>query len=179
MSPDLDPILKAYSDRSGRMFEDFGFPRISGQMGALLYLHRGPLSLDEISDRLGVSKGSASTNARFLEQMKFLRPVAVPGVRRDHYEFNGSLWPALKEFLEAFNRGAVADFKALNDTHIPNLEAMPGNDPQRSHMARQLKDLKLLYKFLDVVMGLVNLFGRSPVANINALAKKFRGEGVS
>lgn len=175
MEAPLETIVKTYAERAGRMFEDFGFPKISGQMGALLYLHKGPLSLDEISEKLGISKGSASTNARFLEQMKFLRPVAVPGVRRDHYEFNGSLWPALKEALDAFTRGSVADFKALNETHIPELEAMEGADPQRSHMVRQLKDLKLLYKFLDAVMGLVNLFSRSPASNLNALVRKIRG----
>ena len=178
MEPTLETIQKTYCERSGRMFEDFGFPKISGQMGALLYLHKGPMSLDEIAERLGISKGSASTNARALEHMKFLRPVSVPGERKDHYEFNGSLWPALKESLEGFSRGVVDDFKVLNEENIPKLESLRGDDPQRAHMIRQLRDLKLLYKFIDALMGLIHIFSRSPATNFNSLLRKIRGESA-
>ena len=64
-----------------------GLPRIAGRLFGYLALSPGPRSLDEIAAELGVSKGSASTDARLLERHGWLRRVSRPGDRRDYYEF--------------------------------------------------------------------------------------------
>ncbi|HET7042031.1 MAG TPA: MarR family transcriptional regulator [Gemmatimonadales bacterium] len=64
-----------------------GLPRIAGRLFGYLALSPGPRSLDEIAAALGVSKGSASTDARLLERHGWLRRVGRPGDRRDYYEF--------------------------------------------------------------------------------------------
>lgn len=64
-----------------------GLPRIAGRLFGYLALAPGPRSLDEIAAALGVSKGSASTDARLLERHGWLRRAGRPGDRRDYYEF--------------------------------------------------------------------------------------------
>ncbi len=72
MDDTINSVMKEYTARTGQMYENFGFPRISGEIGALLYLHKGAMSIDQIAEYLQVSKGSVSTNCRFLMRMKFI-----------------------------------------------------------------------------------------------------------
>ena len=59
--------------------------RVGGQIYALLFLSEEPLSLDEIGERLGVSKSNISINIRMLEDYKLVRKVWVKGSRKDYY----------------------------------------------------------------------------------------------
>jgi len=60
--------------------------KVGGQIYALLFLSEEPMSLDDISERLAVSKSNVSINIRLLEDMKLVRKVWVKGSRRDYYE---------------------------------------------------------------------------------------------
>lgn len=60
--------------------------KVGGQIYALLFLSEEPLSLDEISKRLEVSKSNVSINIRMLEDYKLVRKVWVKGSRKDYYE---------------------------------------------------------------------------------------------
>jgi len=97
MNDKIDRVIRQYTARTGQMYENFGFPRISGEIGALLYLHKGAMSIDQIAEFLQISRGSVSTNCRFLMRMKFIRCLRITGDRKDYYEFSGSLWPSLQE----------------------------------------------------------------------------------
>lgn len=59
--------------------------RIGGQIYALLFLGEEPLSLDEISEQLCVSKSNVSINIRLLEENNLVRKVWVRGSRKDYY----------------------------------------------------------------------------------------------
>jgi DNA-binding transcriptional regulator GbsR (MarR family) len=176
MQDDTETILRSYIERAGQMFENFGFPRLSGEIGALLYLYNGPLSLNEISEFLEISKGSASTNTRALERMKFIRVMKMRGDRKDYYEFSGSLWPALKASLDNFMRNQVDDFKNLNKENIGLLKEKKGKDRddvnQRQHMQSQLKDLDTLYKYMGMMGQLTEMFREKPHGVIHKTLKK-------
>ena len=59
--------------------------KAGGQIYALLFLSDEPLSLDEISKRLGISKSNVSINIRLLEDFSLVRKVWVKGSRKDFY----------------------------------------------------------------------------------------------
>lgn len=69
----------------GRHFEEEGVPRIAGRLFGLLMLGERECSLDELAERLQVSKGSISSNARLLEDWGVAVKVTRPGDRRDFY----------------------------------------------------------------------------------------------
>ena len=56
-----------FVERLGRFFEAEGAPRTAGRILGLMLLTPGELALDEIAERLQVSKASVSTNARQME----------------------------------------------------------------------------------------------------------------
>lgn len=75
--------------------------KVGGQIYALLFLSEEPLSLDEIGQRLGVSKSNISINIRMLEDYNLVRKVWVKGSRKDFYAAERS-YPkkVITDFLE-------------------------------------------------------------------------------
>ncbi|MBK8574376.1 MAG: hypothetical protein IPN90_01405 [Elusimicrobia bacterium] len=73
---------------AGELAESFSFNRSVGQIYGLLYLQESPLSLEDIGQRLSMSKGNASINIRLLESWGAVRPVSLVGSRKDFYEAN-------------------------------------------------------------------------------------------
>jgi DNA-binding transcriptional regulator GbsR (MarR family) len=74
-----------FVEKLGRLVEEDGGPRISGRVLGLLLLSPGEMPLDEIAERLRVSKASVSTNARMLEQFGIVERTSHPRDRRDFY----------------------------------------------------------------------------------------------
>jgi DNA-binding transcriptional regulator GbsR (MarR family) len=88
----MDSLTARFTDRFAALFEDDGQPPIAGRILALLLLSDDALSLDQLADDLGVSKASASTNARLLAQVGVVEQVRRPGSRRDYYRVAADLF---------------------------------------------------------------------------------------
>ena len=86
MTDNPDLIRQRFIEATGHATQTFGFGRIIGQVFAHLYLSREPQTLDDLCDRLGISKGSASMVVRQLENWSALRRVWVKGDRKFFYE---------------------------------------------------------------------------------------------
>lgn len=69
----------------GLAYQSFGLPRLMGYIVALLLHTDEPVSLDEITDELQVSKGPVSQIMRRLREHNLVQRVWVPGSRRDYY----------------------------------------------------------------------------------------------
>jgi DNA-binding transcriptional regulator GbsR (MarR family) len=72
----------------GELCDSFGLNKFVAQLYAVLYLSNKPISLDDMADRLKVSKGNVSINIRELEKWGAVRSVWVKGSRKDYYEAN-------------------------------------------------------------------------------------------
>ncbi len=81
-----NPETRQFIERMGLAVERMGLTRTFGRLFGLLMVADRPLSLDEIVERLDVSKASVSTNARACEELGLARRVGVRGDRRDYYE---------------------------------------------------------------------------------------------
>jgi len=84
MSTMTDPVQN-FVEAMGLRFQDQQMPRIAGRLFALLLVEGGPFSFGELAERLEVSRGSISTNARMLAEFGLIERVAKPGDRQDHY----------------------------------------------------------------------------------------------
>lgn len=84
----MDDGVEQFIERAGVMWEADGLPRIAGRIFGLTLLSEEALSLDQIAERLGVSKASVSTDTRLLERMGFVDRISMPGDRKDYYQSN-------------------------------------------------------------------------------------------
>ena len=105
----LEPQDEEFVERVGRFFEGDGAPRTSGRMLGLLMLTAGEMSIDEIADRLKVSRASVSTNARSLESFRVVERVSHMGDRRDFYR----IAPDLERTLVRHRMERLARVEAL------------------------------------------------------------------
>lgn len=73
-------------EKFGHACEEEGLPRIAGKLIGFLMLNEGPFTLDELAERLLISKTSASTNTRLLERLGIVEHSTRPGDRHDYYD---------------------------------------------------------------------------------------------
>ena len=66
-------------------FKLIGLPKSVGEIYGLLFVSREPLAMDRIMAKLGLSLGAASQGLKVLRSVGAVKPVYVPGARKDHY----------------------------------------------------------------------------------------------
>ena len=99
LSADLPPIVHRFIEDAGTTSQSLGVGRVLGQIYAFLYFSPGPRSLADMQQALGISKGSASTGVRQLEQWGAVRKIWVRGDRKDYYEANDWFGRILKNAI--------------------------------------------------------------------------------
>lgn len=112
-----------FIEEMGLISQEHGGARIAGRIVGLLMLEGRELSLQQISERLGVSRASVSTNARDLAKRGTLRRTSHAGDRQDYYEvLTGPSFEMLDELARQFQRHAqvVNDCAAALRSEAPN-----------------------------------------------------------
>jgi DNA-binding transcriptional regulator GbsR (MarR family) len=124
--------------------------RVGGQIYALLFLSEEPLSLDDVSERLGVSKSNVSINIRMLEDYSLVRKVWVRGSRKDYYAAERA-YPkkVLKDFLEKIMGTLTDAITTIERTRAKATEAKvaldKGHRERAEFILRQVDLIGLFY----------------------------------
>ncbi len=84
-STDLEKAQEQFILEWGRMSSNWGINRTMAQIHALLFVSGVPLEVNEIMDRLQISRGNASMNLRELMDWGIVRRFRQPGDRKDVY----------------------------------------------------------------------------------------------
>lgn len=99
-----------------------GFPKSVGEIYGLLYISPEPLPLDALVSRLNISKGSASQGLKVLRAFGAVKPVYVPGDRRDHYAAETEL----KKLAAGFIREEIKPRLDSGAGRLARLEGLTG-----------------------------------------------------
>jgi DNA-binding transcriptional regulator GbsR (MarR family) len=78
-------IQQSFIQEFGEAYHRFGLPKLMGRIVGLLLYAEEPLSLDEVTQHLNVSKGPVSQMLRRLRDRQLIERIWVPGDRRDFY----------------------------------------------------------------------------------------------
>lgn len=120
-----------------------GLPRSIGEIYGLLFVSRSPLSLDDLVERLGISKGSASQGLRMLRNLGAVREAHGNGngERRTYYE------PAveLKRLVGGFIREQIRPHLDSGKAKIASLAATADGvaDPEhRQFLSERIERLE-------------------------------------
>ena len=79
MHETLNAVNESTVSGLGRLARFFGFSEVMGRLYGTLLLSPHPLSLDDLMERLEISKGSVSMNMRDLERWGMAKEVWVRG----------------------------------------------------------------------------------------------------
>lgn len=132
----------------------WGVGKVMAEIQALLYLSPRPLSLEDMSHRLKISRSNISVNVRGLQDLGVVKKVIVPGDRKDYYtaeedvarvarrlageKKRRELDPALSIVRDAIRAADQAGGAAAVDAGPDRLAAV---DTQRLHKLRQLMEI--------------------------------------
>ncbi len=83
----------------GIQSEFWGLGRMTGQLYAVLYCAPVPLSLAQLADALGVTKGAVSVGIRRLEELRMVRRQHQPADRRVFFVAMVDFWEIARQFL--------------------------------------------------------------------------------
>ncbi|MFH1905719.1 MAG: hypothetical protein ABIK53_09410 [bacterium] len=112
MNSEIEKVRDYFIEIAGSMAGNLGLNSIAGQMYALLYISSDPVSLDEITHVLKVSKGNVSVNIRALERWGAVKKVWVKGSRRNFYKANEDILGIVKNRLK---EGLTKRTKEIDD----------------------------------------------------------------
>jgi DNA-binding transcriptional regulator GbsR (MarR family) len=82
-----------------RISHFWGFPKAMGAIFGAVYLSPGAISLDELVQQVGVTKGSVSTNIRTLERLGMVHKQIQVGDRKDYYVAETDFWKIVRGVL--------------------------------------------------------------------------------
>jgi len=152
--------VQQFVEAWGSMGALWGINRSVARVHALLMATEGPLSLDEIAERLLISKGNASMSLRELRTFGVVRQVEVPGDRRDFYVTEPDVWTMFFRILRERKR---REFD-------PALEAIHGLLEKPGAKGEVRGRLEQMSELLTTVEGVVNRFLKDPASSRAALA---------
>src|SRR5512133_2208096 len=145
-SPGLRRADLAAADAVGTLMELWGFRRQLGRVWAVLFLSDRPLAAPELCARLGISTGLLSMSLAELRRWGVVRPVEVPGERKEHYEPETNVWRLVARVLREREKraveGALAAFeRALHDARAALVDVDPAVKAAARFKARRLEVL--------------------------------------
>jgi DNA-binding transcriptional regulator GbsR (MarR family) len=120
----LSPLETEIIDLFVQVSRVLGQPRSLAEIYGLLFISARPLAMDDMIERLQLSKGSASQGLKFLRNLGAVKMVYVAGDRRVHYEAVAELKNLATRFLR--------------DQIVPDLEQAQARLERMSTLVRQM-----------------------------------------
>jgi DNA-binding transcriptional regulator GbsR (MarR family) len=88
----VDPALRGFIETWGTMGSLWGINRSTARLHALLLASDEPLHLDQIAERLAISKGNASMSLKELCAWGLVERKNLHGDRRDYFTVEPDVW---------------------------------------------------------------------------------------
>src|ERR671923_3057942 len=148
MSQSLIKIKKDFTQGLSQISRFWGFPKGMGAIFAVLYLSPTPLSLDEIVQETGLTKGAISTEIRALARIGLVHRSSKLGDRKDYYEAESDFYAAIRSILkERQNSEFDRAIRSVKET----LETMDENWVEDGEWNFVYERVKALQEFFDAI----------------------------
>lgn len=167
----LSNVHDSMLDGLGQLSDYFGFSKVMGQLYGAMLLSDKPVCLDDLVQRLDISKANVSINIRTLETMGMVRQVWVRGAggRRKYYEAETDFWTIITNILKGREMRDVDRALAVMNDNIRRLQAaMPAMNEDDQQVAevyiQRIAQMQGLFQFAQLMITAI-------------LAKVAEGEG--
>ncbi|MCH6257914.1 hypothetical protein MLD52_15250 [Puniceicoccaceae bacterium K14] len=128
----------------------FGIPKSVGEVYGIFFTSEEPLALDDVTQKLQISKGSASQGIRFLKSINALNSVYLTGDRRDHYTAETKL----RDITDGFIKERIRPQLQSSSERLKILK----NTKKSKHLTSQLNTLESWTKKGKLVLPFVSKF---------------------
>ncbi|WP_440906181.1 GbsR/MarR family transcriptional regulator [Catenovulum sp. SX2] len=166
----MNSKLEAFVMHCGEMGSRWGFNRTIGQMCGLILISKNPLTANEISDALNISRGNVSMGIKELQAWRLIQVQHIPGDRKEYYAPAGDIWTlALRVFEERRKREVDPTLSLLRD----NLLTEPGNDAEEY----ALQQMQQIHDLLETITHWAAELPKMGPEKLNTLMRLGAGVG--
>ena len=150
-----DKPLDVFVEGWGRMGSGWGVGKVMAEIQALLYLSAKPLSLDEMADRLKLSRSNISLNVRGLQDLGAVRKLIVPGDRKDYYTADENVGHVARRLAAEKKRRELDPALDVVDKAI---RAAQSNFTENDGAAIDIHRLYKLKQLIEQIGGILDAF---------------------
>lgn len=93
--------------RWGEMAAGWGISRTMAEIHALLYLAPRPLCMDDMMERLAISRGNASMNLRQLVNWGLIQRLHQRGDRKEYFQAETDVWQMFETIIRERKRREI------------------------------------------------------------------------
>jgi DNA-binding transcriptional regulator GbsR (MarR family) len=140
----------------------WGISPTMAEIHGLLYITGQALSMDDIMERLGISRGNVSMNLSKLVEWGLVKRVHKRGDRRDYYESLGDVWEIFTLVAAQRKRREIdpilTTLRRCREELSPATLGADAEDPATRERFRRVNDL---YSFLSLMDSLAQRFFES------------------
>lgn len=166
MSTKLTEAQDVLLNKINQMCGKFGLNNIMAQLYAVLYLSDKPLSLNDMVERLKISKGSASVNIRVLERYGVVRSVWVKGSRKDYYEAEADISKVIIERIRSMAHSRLMEVEDMINASYDALNSIRDtNKEERADIEIFKQRLEKLQALQNKAKSIFDLFNMSLLGN--------------
>ncbi|HYG69922.1 MAG TPA: MarR family transcriptional regulator [Anaeromyxobacteraceae bacterium] len=178
----LSRVDLGVAEAVGALMELWGFRRQLGRIWAILFLSDRPLTSPELCDRLGISTGLLSMSLAELRRWGVVRPVTIPGDRKEHHEAETNVWRMVSRVLRERELRAVEEALAVFERALSEARAALSDvDPTTKRLARfkarRLEQLAELSRVALTVLRVLLDSARADVGPIKAISDALARRG--
>ena len=143
----LEKSRKRITESIAQNIHLFGLPPAAGRQFGMMFFKDQPMTLDNMSAELGMSKTSMSTSIRSLSDAKLVERVWERGVRKDLYEAKDDWYQIfIDTFTVKWRRAVSLHTAAIRKSYNELLELKEDENTPADVLAEVERDIeKLLY----------------------------------
>jgi DNA-binding transcriptional regulator GbsR (MarR family) len=161
ITPSMEKFIAGWAEMACK----WSVNRTVAQVHALFYLSAQPLSAEDVSSALSVSRSNVSSSLRELEGLGLIRPVYVRGDRKQYYETRNNPWEAFRVILDDHKRRVIDPAVDLFHSCVEEQERTA---PEDAYTLERMRDV---VSFFDATMPLYEQLRRLPNGPIQNLLK--------
>ena len=166
MTTPLPQIKQEFVEGLSQISRFWGFPKGMGAIFAVLYLSSNPLSLGEIVEQTGLTKGAVSTEVRALARLGLVHRSSKLADRKDYYEAETDFYKSIRSILKERQNSEFDRAVASVSETLEKLEAGTTYPEERAFLIARIRALQDFFNAIDSLaravvklesLGLVNV----------------------
>ena len=153
----------------------YGLTPSAGRQYGTMFFHNEPLTLDDMTEKLGMSKTSMSTSVRALSDLKLVERAWKRGVRKDLYQVTDDWYQSFIDLFSIKWRRSISLHTVAVRRSLAELEELV-NDPEISDDLKmeakadieKLRYMRDYYEWLDRLVDAFedhDIFNLVPIKN--------------
>jgi DNA-binding transcriptional regulator GbsR (MarR family) len=168
MNAQLLEAEQFFVNQFGSLFGAYGYNSLVGRIIALLFINGGPLSLEEISKKLKISKPAVSKDIRIAINSGMVSRV------HDQAFPHQAFFQAEHNFAEILNKSIVQRFAQKSDIIKQTLDKVqtPKSRPASAELEHLRHRLQTFLRVFEIVQEEYVTLGQNVEKRLNKLLKK-------